>query len=719
MSNGDTICLPEIEINFINKYEPQKFAGDGGDSGFSHSYTGQLINVATHTYVLNTCPAIILQSVKDLEASFSMKLPMMPESVANSISATEQNEGSPESEVAKIEQHILSVEPLIAKKTQASAAQKMIADKYCYGDLFRFSPMQFIKDVISVSKTNYPQDKNYKEWYALLESASAAKYSSREIDYFNILKQNLQAQTNQACENVEAKCIADEAGRVAAQVEAKRLADEQARIDAERATQQEAQEVLLQLGTQLTAITAPMQQQVTQLAKQVDTAISVVAEQISNTLNSVYQSTQQTFNEVEAQVTQLVSAATGQINAGELDMIIKDAQAQRESSVPRFIHNTNRLITEATAFAGTQKSSLNQSIENETKQMSVRLSELGAQVQATPTRAAAQNAQQLLQQTTDAASANVNAQAYQAEAAVRSKAEETTAALRLAQETAQASLQGIPHSVQAGLARVANTYCFNASVTTALTIPGQGVVPLGEAASALCQAIKGVVALMGEVDFAAASAASTVGLFTLAYSSSMAGPEQDERPARFRYALGVSPDLLELPSGTYLASAAAVQGSVDLPFRLINETLSDGRSYVSLVKVDEVNVPSSVSVRGATLDLQTGLYSLTVPSLVVDQPGITLTWTPANLPGEHSLTATTLAVTPTVPTYTGVELKPLVIEAETYPGVVTDVSDLIISFPANSGLEPIYLMFSEPLDSGIFTRRQLDKKYTHPKAQSH
>lgn len=55
---GDTLYLPEIEINAINKYEPQTFGGGGGDSDFSHSHTGQLINVATRTYILSTYPPL-------------------------------------------------------------------------------------------------------------------------------------------------------------------------------------------------------------------------------------------------------------------------------------------------------------------------------------------------------------------------------------------------------------------------------------------------------------------------------------------------------------------------------------------------------------------------------------------------------------------------------------------------------------------------------------
>lgn len=52
--------LPSINVGAVN-YEPQVF-GSGGrdDSDFSHSHTGQLINVATRTYILNTFPPLSL-----------------------------------------------------------------------------------------------------------------------------------------------------------------------------------------------------------------------------------------------------------------------------------------------------------------------------------------------------------------------------------------------------------------------------------------------------------------------------------------------------------------------------------------------------------------------------------------------------------------------------------------------------------------------------------
>lgn len=218
----------KLKSTILIIYEPQTFGGGGGDSDFSHSHTGQLINVATRTYILSTYPPIISKNVKDQEASFATNLQLMPESIAKSITAIEQNDGGPAGEVEKIEQHIRSVDTLITQKSQAAAAQKAIADKYYYGDFFRFPTMQFIKDAISGSKTNYPPDKNYKEWYTSLEAAYAAKYINREIDYLNVLKQNLQAQANQARADAEAKRFADEA----AAAEAARVAAEAAALKA-------------------------------------------------------------------------------------------------------------------------------------------------------------------------------------------------------------------------------------------------------------------------------------------------------------------------------------------------------------------------------------------------------------------------------------------------------------------------------------------------------
>jgi len=152
--------------------------------------------------------------------------------------------------------------------------------------------------------------------------------------------------------------------------------------------------------------------------------------------------------------------------------------------------------------------------------------------------------------------------------------------------------------------------------------------------------------------------------------------------------MGVEARDLGLAPGANLNAIAAAQGKVELAYRLANETRGDGRSYILVVAADGINVTKNVPVRAATLDPQTGRYTVAVPSLVPDQPPITLTWTPGRAPGEQSSTTTTPAATQTVPIYTGVELQPLEIEALSYPGEVLDANDLIIIFPIDSGIEP-------------------------------
>ena len=123
--------------------------------------------------------------------------------------------------------------------------------------------------------------------------------------------------------------------------------------------------------------------------------------------------------------------------------------------------------------------------------------------------------------------------------------------------------------------------------------------------------------------------------------------------------------------------------------------------------------PKGVPVRAATLKPSTGLYEVVHHTTIADQPPITLTWIPAEAPGSENPSSTTPAVPQEIPVYAGTTLQPITVTAESYPGVTINPEDLITWFPAESGIAPIYVMFSEPLDSGIFTKKQLDKKYKH------
>ncbi|QXI37030.1 S-type pyocin domain-containing protein [Pseudomonas xantholysinigenes] len=382
-----------------------------------------------------------------------------------------------------------------------------------------------------------------------------------------------------------------------------------------------------------------------------------------------------------------------------------------------FTRAANQLVANANAFIESQRQTVNQASTGAAIQVSARVAELIAQVQATPTRDIAASAQQSLKQVTDTAYVAASNQIHIASLADTVKRQEVSTGIQSARNSAQAQLQALPGTTQTAITQAANSYRFAASAAAALTVPGQGTVPLAETALAtLRQGIANAIAALGRIATAGPGAPIAAALTAVFYARSTASEEQDQTPARFRYGLGVNAHELGFSANADLNAIAAAQGTVELPYRLTNETRGDGRSYVSVVTADGVNISKSVPVRAATFDPQTGRYTVTVPSLVPDQPPITLTWTPAAPPGDQSSSTTTPVVPPPVPTYTGVELQPLNIEAETYPGVLPDANDFIITFPADSGLKPVYVMFSEPLDSGIFTRKQLDKKYKHAKS---
>ncbi|HGB5012009.1 TPA: colicin D domain-containing protein, partial [Salmonella enterica subsp. diarizonae serovar 61:r:-] len=69
---------------------------------------------------------------------------------------------------------------------------------------------------------------------------------------------------------------------------------------------------------------------------------------------------------------------------------------------------------------------------------------------------------------------------------------------------------------------------------------------------------------------------------------------------------------------------------------------------------------------------------------------------------------------PVTPVHTGTEIKPVeTVTVTTTPAADIELQDFIYWRPdaAGTGVEPVYVMLSDPLDSGRFTRKQLDKKY--------
>ncbi|ENO1569234.1 S-type pyocin domain-containing protein, partial [Pseudomonas aeruginosa] len=201
----------------------------------------------------------------------------------------------------------------------------------------------------------------------------------------------------------------------------------------------------------------------------------------------------------------------------------------------------------------------------------------------------------------------------------------------------------------------------------------------------------------------------------LSLYSDQAGKDSDKVPAGVRNALALEASALGLPGTADLQSVAKAGGTVDMPVRLTSaaQESPSGNSQIAAMLTNGATVPKGVPVRAATLNTATGRYEVTVPakSTVPNTPPLILTWTPATPPGSQNPSSNTPVVPQPVPVYEGATITPVQAEPESYPEVPLDLDDLIVIFPADSGVKPVYVMLSSPLDSGIFTRKQLLKKY--------
>ncbi|MBC3483968.1 S-type pyocin domain-containing protein [Pseudomonas capeferrum] len=210
------------------------------------------------------------------------------------------------------------------------------------------------------------------------------------------------------------------------------------------------------------------------------------------------------------------------------------------------------------------------------------------------------------------------------------------------------------------------------------------VIPIGattfavaEAAySALGEAIAAAIARL----VATTIPSLTVGTLAMAWPSTLGNSER-------RYLISTPLASLTPPGGPDLATLAASATSIDLPYLLAGSEHEKG--------MDLYVVPGGkpVPVRAATFDTERQVYSL-----ALDNPQRILTWTPASAPGGEDGSSTSLPPAPpgTV-VYTGSTLNPVSTETEGYPALdLLDQERLIITFPMDSGLPPILVVFKSP-----------------------
>lgn len=204
----------------------------------------------------------------------------------------------------------------------------------------------------------------------------------------------------------------------------------------------------------------------------------------------------------------------------------------------------------------------------------------------------------------------------------------------------------------------------------------------------------------------------TVGAFVVGFWPGKAGEGSDRVPGR---------DIEMFAAQAQLFAAGKVSitpemTSVDLPVRGFITSGNTGQQEVTLVKTGAAGVSASVPVYRPVRDEKTGLDKITLPA-VNGAPSRTILVNPVPVGPTAPPHTGNDAPVPVTPAHTGTEVKQAdSIVTTTFPADdLKNWQDFIYWQPdaTGSGVEAIYVMLSDPLDSGRFTRKQLDKKFKH------
>ncbi|QOE08587.1 S-type pyocin domain-containing protein [Pseudomonas asiatica] len=253
------------------------------------------------------------------------------------------------------------------------------------------------------------------------------------------------------------------------------------------------------------------------------------------------------------------------------------------------------------------------------------------------------------------------------EEAARQQAEAERSAAEAEQQWQEAIRQRVRYNHQAQLAGSA-----------------PAVIPIGAATfaiaetsyTALSKAITSAISRLVAVSLRSLS----VGTLAMAWPSTLGNSER-------HYLISTPLSSLVPPDGPDIAALAATSTSIDLPYLMAGAESED--------TLDLYVVPGGkpVAVRAATFDTERQVYSL-----ALDNPQRILTWTPASAPGGEQGSSTSLPqLPPGTIVYAGSSLNPVNNEQEGYPALdLLDQERLIITFPMDSGLPPILVVFKSP-----------------------
>ncbi len=173
-----------------------------------------------------------------------------------------------------------------------------------------------------------------------------------------------------------------------------------------------------------------------------------------------------------------------------------------------------------------------------------------------------------------------------------------------------------------------------------------------------------------------------------------------------RFAMSVPLAELSSESPQRLREIADRQGTLELPVGLGVRPLGAG-AEVFVATSDDFHIRSSVLVLNAAYDLLNDVYETALP----DSPTDFLTWTPVISPGNSSTASPLVDVDS--PAYSGGSIIPVEGRLDLHPVLVEGWERFIIVFPDDSGIEPLYVVFSDPYE-GALVKGEHSGRYFNP-----
>jgi hypothetical protein len=171
-----------------------------------------------------------------------------------------------------------------------------------------------------------------------------------------------------------------------------------------------------------------------------------------------------------------------------------------------------------------------------------------------------------------------------------------------------------------------------------------------------------------------------------------------------RFSMSVPLAELSSESAQTLREIADRQGTLELPVGLGVRRLGAG-AEIFVATSDDFHIRSSVLVLNAAYDLLNDVYEVALP----DSPTDFLTWTPTISPGDSS-TESPMVDTDS-PAYTGAPIVPIEGRLDLNPILVEGWERFIIVFPDDSGIAPLYVVFSSPYAGGYVKGKYSGRTY--------